>query len=54
MEPQPNSNMPKKACIVSLMFECIDDKQAFALKEQIDLLVKDIPQKRFTFQIVEQ
>lgn len=54
MEPQPNPTMPKKACIITLMFECQDDKQAFSIKEAIDNLVKDIQQKRYTFQITEQ
>jgi len=51
---QPNiPAMPKKACVINLMFECIDDQQAFNIKSQIDTIIKDIPQKRFTFQIVE-
>ena len=46
--------MPKKACIVSLMFEVRDDKQAMDVKAIIDIAVKDIEHKRYTFQIVEQ
>lgn len=53
MEKPPENTMPKKACVINLMFECTDDKQAFAVKEAIDAIVKDIQQKRFTFQIVE-
>lgn len=53
MDKPPESPMPKKACVISLMFECVEDKQAFELKAQIDAMVKDIQQKRFTFQIVE-
>lgn len=54
METKPESPMPKKACLITIMFECTDDKQAFTMKGQIDDMVKDIPQKRFTFQITEQ
>lgn len=53
MDKPPENTMPKKACVINLMFECTDDQQAFNIKSQIDTLVKDIPQKRFTFQIVE-
>lgn len=46
--------MPKKACVISLMFEVGNDTQALNVKAQIDAAVKDIVQKRYTFQIVEQ
>jgi hypothetical protein len=53
MDKPPEITMPKKACVINLMFECPEDAQAFAIKESIGNLIKDIPQKRFTFQIVE-
>jgi len=54
MNKLPEPVMPKKACIVSLMFEITDDKQALDVKAQIDAAIKDISQKRYTFQIAEQ
>ena len=54
MDRPPENPMPKKACIISLMFEVQDDKQALNVKAQIDAAIKDIAQKRYTFQIAEQ
>ena len=53
MDIPQTSPMPKKACMVTIMFAVVDDKTAFDIKQQIDAVIKDIPDKRFTFQIIE-
>jgi len=45
--------MPKKACMVTLMFGVTHDTEALEVKKAIDEAVKDIEKKRFTFQIIE-
>ncbi|GAH82285.1 unnamed protein product, partial [marine sediment metagenome] len=46
-QPQPEP-MPKKSCMVTLMFEIKDDSEAMALKKVIDDHVKNIDKKRYT------
>lgn len=53
MENEKPVPMPKKACMITLMFPVTDDKFALEIKSRIDEAVKDIPEKRFTFQITE-
>lgn len=53
MDTIQNPPMPKKACMINLMFPVTDDKDALAIKQGIDEIVKDIVEKRFTFQIIE-
>lgn len=53
MDAAQNIPMPKKACMINLMFPVTDDKEAMDIKQQIDEAVKDIKEKRFTFQIIE-
>jgi len=48
-----NEPMPKKSCMVTLMFEIETDADALAVKKVIDDAVKDIEKKRYTFQINE-
>ena len=50
-QPEP---MPKKSCMVTLMFEIKTDDEAMAVKKVIDEAVKNIEKKRFTFQIIER
>jgi len=45
--------MPKKSCLINLMFAIEDDKDALIIKEQIDTAIAHIKEKRYTFQIVE-
>ena len=45
--------MPKKSCMVTIMFPIDDDKEAMAAKEYFDNAVKDMKEKRYTFQIIE-
>jgi len=50
---EPKEPMPKKSCMVTLMFEIKTDEQAMELKKSIDTHVKGIEKKRYTFQIIE-
>ncbi|GAI95020.1 unnamed protein product [marine sediment metagenome] len=51
--PQQQQPMPKKSCMITIMFGIEDDKKALDIKEVIDNAVKDIDPKRYTFQISE-
>lgn len=50
--PRPEPKQ-QKGCIITLMFPVEDDKFALEIKSRIDECIKDIPDKRFTFQINE-
>lgn len=50
---QTKEPMPKKSCMVTLMFGIESDDEALTVKKVIDEAVKDIEKKRFTFQIIE-
>jgi hypothetical protein len=50
--PQPNS-MPKRACMMSIVFAITTDEAAIVIKHAIDDVVSDIKEKRVTFQIIE-
>ena len=45
--------MPKKACMITIMFAVTDDKFALDIKYLINDAIKDIPEKKYTFQIIE-
>ena len=49
----PLSPMPKKSCMINLMFPVTEDKEALELKAVIDEALKDVKEKRYTFQIIE-
>jgi len=49
----PTEPMPKKSCMLTLMFGIENDKEALLVKHAIDEAVKDIEKKRYTFQINE-
>lgn len=53
-QPPQLTPMPKKSCMVNLMFPVTDDTEALAVKQVIDDAVKDMKEKRFTFQIIER
>lgn len=53
MENPQEVPMPKKACMITLMFPVTDDKEAMAIKLLINSAIDDLKEKRFTFQIVE-
>jgi len=48
--PQPGA---KKGVSIQIMFPCESDDEAVAIKKQIDAIVKDIAEKRYTFSISE-
>jgi len=48
--PQPGA---KKGVSIQIMFPCESDDEAVAIKKQIDNIVKDIQEKRYTFSISE-
>ena len=45
--------MPKKACMITLMFPVTGDTEALAVKQILDDAIADIKEKRYTFQITE-
>lgn len=53
MDEKQGIAMPKKACMMTVMFGIEDDKIALDIKHLIDEAIKDIKEKRFTFQIIE-
>lgn len=55
MEQLPEQTpMPKKSCMITLMFAIEEDKEALDLKAVIDEYLKTVKEKRYTFQIVER
>ena len=53
MDTPPTTPMPKKSCMITLMFPVEDDVLALQIKGVIDEAIKDITEKRYTFQIQE-
>lgn len=43
----------KKVCMVTLAFAIDTNEEAIHIKEYFDNAVKDVKQKRYTFQIIE-
>ena len=52
-EKSQSTPMPKKACVITLMFPVEDDTDALAVKQVLDDAIKDVKDKRYTFQITE-
>ena len=54
-EPKQPGAKPgaKKGVSIQIMFPCESDDYAIAVKKAIDDVVKDIPEKRYTFSISE-
>ena len=50
IQPKPDA---KKGVSIQIMFPCDSDGLAISIKSQIDAIVKDIPEKRYTFSISE-
>lgn len=46
--------LPKKSCMINLMFPIENDTEALKVKQIINEAVKDMTEKRFTFQIIER
>lgn len=53
-QQQEQTPMPKKSCMITLMFPVTEDTEAMELKAIIDEYMGKIPEKRYTFQIVER
>ncbi|GAI91549.1 unnamed protein product [marine sediment metagenome] len=53
METPPKKEIPKRSCMITLMFGIDNDAQALAVKKVIDDAVKNIEEKRYTFQLNE-
>ena len=53
MEQEQKEPMPKKSCMVTLMFGIENDAEGLKVKAVIDNAVKDVEKKRYTFQINE-
>jgi len=49
-DPKPGA---KKGVSIQIMFPCESDEVAIGIKAKIDAIVKDIPEKRYTFSISE-
>ena len=53
MSELPVKPMPKKSCMITLMFAIKNNEEAIHIKEKIDALVENIEEKRYNFQINE-
>lgn len=53
METPPVTPMPKKSCIITLMFAVDTDEEALHVKKILNEVVKNIKDKRYSFQINE-
>ena len=52
-QPQQKTPMPKKSCMITLMFGIESDQTALNIKKQLDEIIKDIKDTRYNFQINE-
>jgi len=52
--PPEQTPMPKKSCMITIMFGIEDDAEALKVKQQIDDALKDIKEKRYSFGINEK
>ena len=53
MDTLPVKPMPKKSCMITLMFAINKNEDAIDIKEKIDPIIENIKEKRYTFQINE-
>ena len=53
MDKSITGTMPKKACMINIMFPVETDDEALEVKKHIDDVLTDKKDKRYTFQIVE-
>lgn len=53
MNEDKTKPIPKKACIINIMFPIVDDTEALAVKQQIDDAIENVKEKRYSFQITE-
>lgn len=52
-EPTPPKVGTRKGVSIHIMFPCESDEEAIHIKARIDEIIKDIPEKRYTFGISE-
>lgn len=50
-DPKQQEKLPKDVCIITIMFPSPDDDEAMNIKKEISGILKNIPEKRVTFQI---
>jgi len=53
-EHSEQTPMPKKSCMITIMFGIENDTEALAVKEKLDDALKDIKEKRYSFGINER
>lgn len=53
MPETPRPEVPKKSCLITLMFPVKDDSEALAVKGVLDKALEGIEEKRYNFQINE-
>jgi len=53
MDEKTLPNVPKKGCVINIMFPVTDDQKALAVKLALDETLKVLKEKRVTFQIIE-
>lgn len=53
MGDNPTREVPKKSCMITLMFPVQDDTEALQIKAVIDKALEGIKEKRYNFQINE-
>jgi len=51
--PPEKTPMPKKSCVITIMFPIEQDAEALKIKAVVDDSIKDMKDKRYTFQITE-
>lgn len=53
-EQKQQTDIPKKSCMITVMFGIETDEQALDVKQQVDDALKNLKEKRYTFQINER
>lgn len=54
MDAPTKTELPEKACVITIMFPINTDDEAINIKKQISDILKDTKDKRITFQIAER
>lgn len=53
MAKTPKPTEHKKGCVITVMLSGVEDTDALKVKQAIDNLIKNVKEKRLTFQIIE-
>ena len=53
MAKKKKTTSHKKGCVISVLLSGIDDNEALKIKQGIDALIKNVKDKRLTFQFIE-